>query len=177
MASLSPSKCTSASWATSASCARNYARAVVDVVKELGGKPFLTDCNTMYPGSRKKRPRTPLLRVGERLHPADGRLSGHHRRRAQGHGRHRRAGCGRRICEGGAHRPRHHGCGCVHQPDPLQRARDDRLWRHDQEHRHGLRFPRGQDRAALQRQAEHRRGRVPRVPALPARVRQRRAGV
>lgn len=31
----------------------NYARAVVDVIKELGGKPFLTDCNTMYPGSRK----------------------------------------------------------------------------------------------------------------------------
>lgn len=31
----------------------NYARAVVDVVKEVGGKPFLTDCNTMYPGSRK----------------------------------------------------------------------------------------------------------------------------
>ena len=31
----------------------NYARAVADVVKELGGKPFLTDCNTMYPGSRK----------------------------------------------------------------------------------------------------------------------------
>ena len=31
----------------------NYARAVVDVVKECGGKPFLTDCNTMYPGSRK----------------------------------------------------------------------------------------------------------------------------
>lgn len=31
----------------------NYARAVADVVKESGGKPFLTDCNTMYPGSRK----------------------------------------------------------------------------------------------------------------------------
>ena len=31
----------------------NYARAVVDVVKELGGKPYLTDCNTLYPGSRK----------------------------------------------------------------------------------------------------------------------------
>jgi len=31
----------------------NYARAVVDVVKSLGGKPFLTDCNTLYPGSRK----------------------------------------------------------------------------------------------------------------------------
>lgn len=31
----------------------NWARAVVDLVKELGGKPFLTDCNTMYPGYRK----------------------------------------------------------------------------------------------------------------------------
>ena len=31
----------------------NYARAIADLVKELGGKPFLTDCNTMYPGSRK----------------------------------------------------------------------------------------------------------------------------
>lgn len=31
----------------------NYAKAVADVVKSLGGKPYLTDCNTMYPGSRK----------------------------------------------------------------------------------------------------------------------------
>ncbi len=31
----------------------NYAKAVADLVKELGGRPFLTDCNTMYPGSRK----------------------------------------------------------------------------------------------------------------------------
>ena len=31
----------------------NWARAVVDMVKQQGGKPFLTDCNTMYPGSRK----------------------------------------------------------------------------------------------------------------------------
>ena len=31
----------------------NYAKAVADVVKELGGKPFLTDCNTLYPGRRK----------------------------------------------------------------------------------------------------------------------------
>lgn len=31
----------------------NYVKAVVDVIKELGGKPFLTDCNTLYPGSRK----------------------------------------------------------------------------------------------------------------------------
>ena len=31
----------------------NYAKVVADYVKELGGKPFLTDCNTLYVGSRK----------------------------------------------------------------------------------------------------------------------------
>lgn len=32
----------------------NYARAVVDVVKELGGKPFLTDCNTLCTPAAEK---------------------------------------------------------------------------------------------------------------------------
>lgn len=31
----------------------NYAKAVADVIKELGGRPFLTDCNTLYVGGRK----------------------------------------------------------------------------------------------------------------------------
>jgi len=31
----------------------NYAKTVVDIVTELGGKPFLTDCNTLYVGGRK----------------------------------------------------------------------------------------------------------------------------
>ena len=31
----------------------NWARAVAELVKEQGGLPFLTDCNTLYPGSRK----------------------------------------------------------------------------------------------------------------------------
>lgn len=31
----------------------NYAKAVADLCKEQGGIPFLTDCNTLYPGSRK----------------------------------------------------------------------------------------------------------------------------
>ena len=30
-----------------------YAKAVADMVKEQGGIPFLTDCNTLYPGSRR----------------------------------------------------------------------------------------------------------------------------
>lgn len=36
-----------------ASIRPQYVKAVADLVKELGGKPFLTDCNTLYPGSRK----------------------------------------------------------------------------------------------------------------------------
>ncbi len=31
----------------------NYAKTVADLVKELGGVPFLTDCNTLYVGRRK----------------------------------------------------------------------------------------------------------------------------
>ena len=30
-----------------------YAKVIADIVKEQGGIPFLTDCNTLYPGSRK----------------------------------------------------------------------------------------------------------------------------
>ncbi len=31
----------------------NWAKAVADLVKDQGGKPFLTDCNTLYVGGRK----------------------------------------------------------------------------------------------------------------------------
>ncbi len=31
----------------------NYSKVIVDLVKKLGGKPFLTDCNTLYVGGRK----------------------------------------------------------------------------------------------------------------------------
>ncbi|MCL2136277.1 MAG: DUF362 domain-containing protein [Coriobacteriia bacterium] len=30
-----------------------YARVVVDLIKSLGGRPYLTDCSTLYPGRRK----------------------------------------------------------------------------------------------------------------------------
>ncbi len=33
-----------------------YARVIADLVKEQGGVPFLTDCNTLYPGSRRNAP-------------------------------------------------------------------------------------------------------------------------
>ena len=31
----------------------NYVKVIVDLIRELGGKPFLTDCNTLYVGGRK----------------------------------------------------------------------------------------------------------------------------
>ncbi|MBC3795717.1 DUF362 domain-containing protein [Acetobacterium tundrae] len=31
----------------------NYAKVIVDMIKEAGGNPFLTDCNTLYVGRRK----------------------------------------------------------------------------------------------------------------------------
>ena len=31
----------------------NYAQTVVKVIQDLGGKAFLTDCNTLYVGGRK----------------------------------------------------------------------------------------------------------------------------
>ena len=58
----------------------NYARAVVDVVKEFGGKPFLTDCNTLYPGSRKKCAGTFRVCMGKWFYAADSRLSYYYRR-------------------------------------------------------------------------------------------------
>ena len=36
-----------------ASLRPQYVKAVADLVKELGGRPFLTDCNALYPGSRE----------------------------------------------------------------------------------------------------------------------------
>ena len=41
----------------------NYAKVVADLCKEQGGLPFLTDCNTLYPGSRKNA----LERKSERI--------------------------------------------------------------------------------------------------------------
>ena len=32
----------------------NYAKVIADLIKTLGGKPFLTDCNTLYVGRRKE---------------------------------------------------------------------------------------------------------------------------
>ena len=48
----------------------NYAKAVADLCKEQGGLPFLTDCNTLYPGLCKP----------EWFQPDFHRMPDHHRR-------------------------------------------------------------------------------------------------
>lgn len=52
----------------------NYARAVSDVVKELGGHPFLTDCNTLYP-EKEKCIRTFRMCMGKWIYTTDCRMS------------------------------------------------------------------------------------------------------
>lgn len=55
----------------------NYAKVVVDLVKELGGRPFLTDCNTLYVGRRKMHSIiwTPLMKMDTILLQLDAMLS------------------------------------------------------------------------------------------------------
>lgn len=55
----------------------NFAKVVADKVTSLGGRPFLTDCNTLYVGRR----------AGKRLFAPEHRLPDDHRRRPQGHRR------------------------------------------------------------------------------------------
>ncbi len=55
----------------------NYAKVVADLCKEQGGQPFLTDCNTLYPGSRKSAG-APELRAGKRLLAHDHWLPDYH---------------------------------------------------------------------------------------------------
>ena len=61
----------------------NWAKAVADLVKSKGGKPFLTDCNTLYRRA-EKRAGPHRVRVCQRLHPLLHRLPHHHCRRSQG---------------------------------------------------------------------------------------------
>ena len=71
----------------------NYVKAVADLVKELGGKPFLTDCNTLYPGSRKN--------AVDHLYNAE--VNGFNS--VTTGGRRGRAGAQRRLLQGGVYRP------------------------------------------------------------------------
>ena len=62
----------------------NYAKAVADVVKELGGRPFLTDCNTLYVG-RRKHALEHGCSHGKWIYPLFHRLPGDYCRWTEGH--------------------------------------------------------------------------------------------
>lgn len=83
----------------------NWAAEVCDYIRELGGKPFLTDCNTLYVGGRKTRSTTSTAPT-KTATPLPDRRTHHHRGRSQRHGRGAHPRRGRRVCEGGQDRPR-----------------------------------------------------------------------
>ena len=153
----------------------NWAKTVADLVKSQGGKPFLTDCNTLYVGGRKNaldhmesayvNGFTPYS-TGCHIIIADG---------LKGNDEVAVPVAGRRICEGGQDRPGGDGRGCVHLPDPLQGPRAGGLRRLPEEHRHGLRLPGRQDGAAQLRQALRQAETVRGLPRLRQDLRPRRA--
>lgn len=64
-----------------------YARALAAYIKERGGLPFLTDCNTLYVGSRKNALEHIETAVHKRLHSIRYRLPGDNSRRRARHRR------------------------------------------------------------------------------------------
>lgn len=65
----------------------NWAKAVADVVKEFGGRPFLTDCNTLYVGRRKDALEHIESAYENGFTPFSHRMPGHHCGRLKGDGR------------------------------------------------------------------------------------------
>ena len=134
----------------------NYAKVIADLCKEKGGLPFLTDCNTLYPGSRKNAlehldcaningfntvTTGCQIIIGDGLRGTDDVevpvVNGEYCKTAK---------IGRAIMDADV----------FISLDALQGARGYGLWRRHQEHRHGLRQPRRQNGAAQERQAGHR---------------------
>ena len=62
----------------------NWAKTVADFVKERGGKPFLTDCNTLYVGGRKNALDHMDSAMVNGFNYYDHRLPDHHCRRPEG---------------------------------------------------------------------------------------------
>ena len=63
----------------------NYAKVVVDALKDMGAHPFLTDCNTLYPRHATQCAGSYRCGVHERLFAPANRLPCDHRGRPAGH--------------------------------------------------------------------------------------------
>ena len=155
----------------------NWARAVADLVKSHGGRPFLTDCNTLYVGGRKNaldhiesayvNGFTPYS-TGCHILIADG-LKGNDEVEVPVEGGEyvKAAKIGRAVMDADV----------FISPDPLQGPRAGGHGRCPEEHRHGLRLPGRQDGAAQLRQALRQAEEVHRLPGLRQDLRPRRAPV
>ena len=155
----------------------NWARAVVDLVKSHGGKPFLTDCNTLYVGGRKNaldhiesayiNGFTPYS-TGCHILIADG-LKGNDEVEVPVEGGEyvKSAKIGRAVMDADVF------ISLTHFKGP----RAGRHGRRSEKHRHGLRLPGRQDGAAQLRQALRQAEEVHRLPGLRQDLRPRRAPV
>ena len=134
----------------------NWAKTVADFVRERGGKPFLTDCNTLYVGGRKNaldhldsaylNGFSPFT-TGCHVIIADG-LKGTDEAYVPVEGGEyvKEAKIGQAIMDADV----------FYFADPLQGPRVFGLRRLSEEHRHGLRLTRGQNGAAQRGQAAGR---------------------
>ena len=149
----------------------NWAKTVADLVKSQGGKPFLTDCNTLYIGGRKNaldhlesayvNGFTPYS-TGCHIIIADG-LKGNDEVAVPVEGGEyvKEAKIGRAVMDADVFISLTHFKG--------------RLRRLPEKHRHGLRLPCGQDGAAQLRQTLRQAEAVRRLPRLRQDLRPRRA--
>ena len=136
----------------------NWARVVCDYVRELGGKPFLTDCNTLYVGGRANaldhldsamRNGYSPMTTGAQCIIADGLKGEDYDLVPIRGGKYLRAAkIGRAIMDADIFISLTHAKG----------TRVRRLRRRAQEHRHGLRLARRQGGDAQLRQARRRSG-------------------
>ena len=153
----------------------NFARVVVDYIKARGGKPFLTDCNTLYVGGRKNaldhlesayaNGYNPFT-VGCHLIIADG-LKGTDEAYVPVEGGEyvKEAKIGRAVMDADIVISLNHFKG--HEATGFGGALKNLG--------HGLRLPGGQDGDALRWKAPHRPGSVHRLRCLPACLRPRRS--
>jgi len=153
----------------------NYARVLVNIIKDLGGKPFLVDCNTLYIGGRKNGLDHLEAAYQNGFNPYN-------------------TGCHVVIGDGikgtddvevpvdGAYVTRAKIGKAVMDADIIvslsfQAPRGGGHRRRAQEHRHGLRLPGGQDGDASRRQAPGGAEALHRLPPVRAHLRPRRAAV
>lgn len=114
----------------------NYAARMATLLRGLGAKPFLTDCNTLYSGRRANAVDHLQSAMENGFNPISV-VPGHYRRRTEGNGLPRNPS-ERGILSGTQNRHSDSRCRYCNQYEPLQGARTSRFWRRLEESGHGM---------------------------------------